>query len=172
MEGVHIYHVNEPNSHLTGWETTAMVKFMKGSNSGACYHQFQAEGGGLHVNSYRTSQFSTWAYCEKQLRVSSDHNTLEFMHRNLRTEKSQERLNEINTPLYMQSAASLPTYAIIFYLIFPSLTQGWVWGQLAQSESGFEGGVLALSRCSLRTGSWEGGTGWEGILSISPEGRP
>lgn len=104
--GRHICHVNEPNLHLTGWETTAMVKFMKGRNSGVCYHHLQAGGGGFHVNSYRTSQFSTWAYCEKQLWVSSGHSSLDFTQKLKNWKESGVVKGNKHSPLYLVSCLS------------------------------------------------------------------
>lgn len=57
----HIGHVNESNLYLTGWEATAIIKFIKARNSEWCFVilSFKQKAGRFHVVSYRSSQFST-----------------------------------------------------------------------------------------------------------------
>lgn len=129
---------------------------MKARNNGVHYSQFQAEC--RWISCGQLQKFTIF-YLSLLWKAAMSIFRPQFpgfhAQRNLRTGKHQEWFKEINTLLSTESAASLPTWPI-FYLIFLRLTQGWVWGQLAQCLSGIEGGDLAQSRCSLRTRGWGG----------------
>lgn len=133
------------------------MKFTKARNSSVCYSQFQAEGRGISCGQLR--KFTIFYLSLPRKAAMS---ILRPQFPRLHTEKfkywqSQKWLKEINTLLYFQSAASLPTWAV-FHPISLRLTQGWVWGQQAQCLSCTEDRDLALSRRSrLRTRHQEAG---------------
>lgn len=64
MGAGHTCHVNP---QLTGWEATALMKFMKARNRGVPCSNFEQKAGGFHVVSHRNSQSSTRVRRAKQL---------------------------------------------------------------------------------------------------------